>query len=248
MALPESMLSQYKEYLDEDRCGIYEFRGRKLIVLPTVFDPTHNTPRLAEIVEDRVRQVLESGERCRVFEMGTGSGAAILSAAQVPGAVASACDISPMSVANAQVNALWWGIDCEVYQSDLFESVPVGRFDVIFWSMPWISGDPGELSDVRYRAAFDPGYASVTRFLEACHSRLSSIGRVILSVDRDVCDYPLILSMIEAAGFRWSIADEAPASFEGMDLTYVYLELEQVPATVVGEPVPTAATGEPVTV
>jgi len=225
MALDSARMEEYRVYLDQDRCGIQEFRGRPLVVLPSVFDPTHNTPMLAELVERRAAELVAAGHECHILEMGTGCGAAVLSVATQSGVRASACDISPMCVLNTQVNALWWGVDCHVYQSDLFAEVPPGRFDIVFWSPPWISGDPGGVDGVRYLSAFDPDYTTLGRFLEDCRGRLTRDGRVYLGVDRDVCDYPLIVKMLDAAGYQWTVAAEQTAAFEGNELTYVYLEL-----------------------
>ncbi|MGB5967529.1 MAG: hypothetical protein WBG70_04285 [Spirulinaceae cyanobacterium] len=85
------------------------FHDKEVMLLPTVFPPDTNTPLLAEIISGLAEKMLATKDTCRVYEMGAGSGAAIVYVAQNPQVQAFASDISPMAALNIKVNALWWG-------------------------------------------------------------------------------------------------------------------------------------------
>jgi len=216
-----------KDYLANTPYGIMDFQGREIIVLPTVEPPDLNTSELADVLKVLVNKFLENHEEYRVFEMGVGSGAAILSVAKMPGVVASATDISPMAVLNAKANALWWGVECNIYEGDLFENVPQGKFDLIFWNIPFFPEDPGNMEDVRFKIGFDPGYNNFQRFLANVNSRLVEGGQVLLGVDHDMCDLDKIYHLIDMANFNAEVFKEHQITWGGLDLKLAFLLLSR---------------------
>lgn len=216
-----------KDYLTNTPYGIMDFRGREVIVLPTVFPPDLNTTYFCEAVEKVTSKFIEKNKQCRVFEMGMGAGAAIVSVAKMPGAIASASDISPMAVLNAKANALWWQVQCNIYQGDLFENVPQGEFDFICWNMPWFSVDPGGIEDVRFKIGFDPGYNNFQRFLVDVNSRLVEGGNVLLGVDHDMCDLDKIYHLIDTANFDSEVFQQHEITWGGLDLKLAFLLLSR---------------------
>lgn len=156
-----------------------------------------------------------------------GAGAAIVSVAKMPGVIASASDISPMAVFNAKANALWWGVQCDIYQGDLFENVPQGKFDLIFWNIPFFPEDPGNIEDVRFKIAFDPGYNNLKRFLVDVNSRLVEGGQVLLAVDYDMCDLDKIYHLIDTANFNTEIFNEHQITWGGLNLKLAFLLLSR---------------------
>lgn len=121
--------------------------GRRVVIVPVwekydpapgevtvLMDPgmafgtgTHETTRLcAAMLEDY------SPEGKRVLDVGCGSGILAVTAAKLGAAEAFACDIDPQSVKVARENCELNhtpNVRCEV--SDLFASVPEGKYDVI---------------------------------------------------------------------------------------------------------------------
>lgn len=214
-----------REYLKETPCGIMEFGNKKIITLPTVFPPDINTLELAKVTSKLVRQFLEINHQCRVFEMGVGTGGAILSVAQVPGVIASGADISPMAVLNAQANALWWGAKCEIYHSDLFDNVPSNKFDIIVWNIPWLSENPGDIEDIRFQAGFDPNYQSLQKFLSDVNQRVASGGSILLAVEKNFCNLNAIYNLIDQAGFQREIFEEIAVVWQEMNLGLMFIQL-----------------------
>jgi release factor glutamine methyltransferase len=215
-----------REYLKNSPHGIMSFYNGERIVLPTVLPPDINTSQFAEVSEGLVRELMTHNSQCRVFEMGTGTGGPILSVAKISGVVASAADIVPMAVLNAQANAIWWGVECNIYHSDLFENVPSGQFDLILWNIPWLSEDPGEIEGVHFKGGFDPGYKSLWRFLnQANDERLAPGGKMLLAVDRFFCNRDAVHNYIEKAGFDMEVYREATTMWSGMELQLDFLLL-----------------------
>ncbi|MCU0444977.1 MAG: methyltransferase [Microscillaceae bacterium] len=217
-----------REIIREAPHGFIKFKSNDLVVLPTVFSPEHNTPQISEIVEGMVKDYLSTHQECKVFEMGMGTGAAILTVAKHEKVKAYASDISPMAALNTKANALWWGVNCEVYEGSLFSSVPKGQFDVIFWNIPFFREDPGGVEDVRFRAGFDPGYKFLGQFLADCQNeRLSAEGQILLAVDHDMCDLSAIQALIDQNGFQSEFKDGGYIKWGEMDVHLGYFFLRK---------------------
>jgi release factor glutamine methyltransferase len=214
-----------KEYLKETPCGIMEFGDKKIITLPTVFPPDINTLELAKVTSKLVKQFLETNYECRVFEMGCGTGGAILSLAQLPGVIASGADISPMAVLNSQANALWWGTKCDIYHSDLFDDVPPNKFDIIVWNIPWLSENPGDIEDIKFKAGFDPNYQALQKFLLEVKSRLADRGSILLAVEKNFCNLNLIYDLIDNTSFYREVYEEIPVIWQEMNLDLMFIKL-----------------------
>lgn len=217
------LVAMAKDYINNSPYGNMDFLNQELIVLPTVFPPDLNTPLLAEFVEKLVKKFLEKNAQCHVMEMGTGSGAAILKIAQIPGVIATASDIAPMAVLNAKANALWWGVECDIYQGNLFENVPLKKFDIIFWNVPFSSHDPGNIEDVKLRIAFDPDYRCLKQFLIDVNERLAEEGQILLAVDYDMCDFDTICNLVDKAGFHAKVFQESQIMWHGIEWNLAFL-------------------------
>jgi len=77
--------------------------------------------------------VVSEGER--VLDVGTGTGMLAILAAKLGGKVL-AVDMLHQAVNSAKQNALLNKVDVEVIKSNLFEKVPVQKFDVIIANVP----------------------------------------------------------------------------------------------------------------
>ncbi|GAX43179.1 release factor glutamine methyltransferase [Tolypothrix sp. NIES-4075] len=219
-------LQKLKYFINnESPYGVLEFRDQRLIVLPTVFPPIFNTNLLSVVVEELVSKFIEKQNLCRVFEMGPGCGAAILTVAKIKGVIASASDIAPMAVLNTKANALWWGVECDAYQGNLFENVPEEQFDIIFWNIPFVKENPGDIEDVKFRSAFDPNYQYLTKFLEQVNNRLTEHGQIVLAVDYILCDLDTVYILIDKAGFSSEVYKEGKIIWQQEEITYAYLLL-----------------------
>lgn len=219
------LITKFKNFHSQTPYGEFNFRDQKIIVLPTVFPPIYNTTLLSEIVEELAIKFIEKKNSCQVFEMGLGSGAAILTVAKMDGAVASASDIAPMATLNTKVNALWWGVKCDVYGGNLFENVPQGKFDIIFWSIPVSKENPEGTEDIRFRSIFDPDYKHLTQFLDDVNNRLLENGQILLALDYDFCDLNQVYILIDKADFKAEVYRESKMAIEEEIASFAYLLL-----------------------
>ena len=94
-----------------------------------------------ELIPDALQTCLPKGTRVRrVVDVCTGSGClAILLAHAFPGARVEACDLSADALEVAKINVRDHHLDDHValYQSDVFDSVPVARYDLIISNPPY---------------------------------------------------------------------------------------------------------------
>jgi HemK-like putative methylase len=114
----------------------------------------------------------------RILDLGTGSGAMALLAAQ-QGADVIAVDISPLAVAcaegNAQINGLTHRI--VVRQSNLFEHLQGEQFSCILFNPPFMKGTPSTPLEM---ALYDDEYCHLTQFFNEVSDHLLPRGRLLL--------------------------------------------------------------------
>lgn len=210
-----------KRNIDAFSWGKGQFGGRELVVLPTVFPGEHFTPFLADRMVEVARETVGRIGHCHTLEMGAGTGAAILTVAGVPGVSAVAIDVNPMAALNVSANALHWGVECRSLAGDVFAPLePEERFDLVFWHIPFMDLDPGEIHDPRYTAGFDPGYAALKRFLDAISSRLAPGGQAFLGLDRTLCDFSSVEKLARARGHSFDVRAESETRRGNLDIRF----------------------------
>jgi len=127
------------------------FYNHEFQVTPDVLDPRPETEAL-------VSAALQL-PWARVLDLGTGSGAIILSLlAERAEATGIATDLSPAALGVAQANAEALGLAarCELILSDWFTDI-TGRFDLIVSNPPYIA--QGEMPDLAPELSFEPRMA-----------------------------------------------------------------------------------------
>src|SRR5919108_2157354 len=118
--------------------GHQEFWGLDFIVTPAVLIPRPETEHVIETVLELAREK----PRCRLVDVGTGSGCIALALAkELPRAEVHACDISAEALEVAGINAARLELDARVrfHQSDLlssFEARP--QFDFVVCNPPYV--------------------------------------------------------------------------------------------------------------
>ncbi|RMH51817.1 MAG: peptide chain release factor N(5)-glutamine methyltransferase [Alphaproteobacteria bacterium] len=137
--------------------GEREFWGRRFRVTADVLDPRPDTETLIEAA-------LALGPRRRLLDLGTGSGAILLTLlAEWPGATALGIDASAAALAVARDNARRLGVAdrARLRQGDWLDGV-AGRFDLILCNPPYIpeaelAALEPEVRDWEPRIALTPG-------------------------------------------------------------------------------------------
>ena len=157
------------------------FRGLDLEILPSVFHPKYfgSTSVLASFVEALDMTGSE------VLDMGTGSGAIGLIAAR-SGARVMAVDINPAAVECARANAVSNGLELEVRESDLFETVGDREFDFVIWNPPFFPKEPQNVGEMAFFAGVE--FKTLATFARELPEHLAADGKcyLVLSLDIDV--------------------------------------------------------------
>ena len=94
-----------------------------------------------EILVEEVIEITKRLTRPKILDLCTGSGAIAISIAKyAPNAIVYASDISKNAIEIAKKNAKANGVQdrIEFIESDLFESIPTTKFDIIVTNPPYI--------------------------------------------------------------------------------------------------------------
>ncbi|MFN3546980.1 MAG: peptide chain release factor N(5)-glutamine methyltransferase [Mesorhizobium sp.] len=121
--------------------GHREFYGLTLSLSPDTLEPRPDTETLVDLVLPRLRAIAADRGRCRILDLGTGTGAIALALlSQIPQAQAVAADIAPGALSTARRNAEANGLSdrFETVLSDWFGTMS-GRYDAILSNPPYIS-------------------------------------------------------------------------------------------------------------
>jgi release factor glutamine methyltransferase len=120
--------------------GEREFYGRVFSLTPAVLDPRPDTEILIEVALDLVRPVHPDGRGLTILDVGTGSGAILVTLlAELPAATGLGIDISPGALECAQANARALGVAAraEFQTHDAREGLPDG-YALIVSNPPYI--------------------------------------------------------------------------------------------------------------
>ncbi len=121
--------------------GHRSFFGLELALSPAVLEPRPDTEILVDTVLPQAHRIAEREGRCRILDLGTGSGAIGLALADaVADALVVATDISSEALQVARGNAMRLGLSNRFHtiQSNWFSDVE-GRFDLIVSNPPYIA-------------------------------------------------------------------------------------------------------------
>lgn len=190
--------------------GHRAFYGLDLALSAATLEPRPDTETLVDLALPHLRDVAAAKGRCRVLDLGTGTGAVALAVlAHVPEAVAVASDLSEAALATARENASALGLSdrFETVRSDWFAQI-AGRFDAILSNPPYIRSAEIAYLDVGIRhfdpqAALDGGptgldaYAAIAA---GASEHLEGRGFVALEIGYD--QSADVAGLFEARGFR----------------------------------------------
>lgn len=161
--------------------GFREFYGLAFELSPHTLEPRPDTEALVDLVLPFVRGIAQAAGGCDILDMGTGTGAIVISLLRHESAARGlATDISPEALATARRNADINGVGdrLDTMSSDWFADVE-GRFHVIVSNPPYIpaseiAGLQREVRDHDPRAALDGGedglnaYRAIAKGAHAC--------------------------------------------------------------------------------
>jgi len=184
--------------------GDREFFGLTFKVTPATLIPRPETELLVELA---LKRFPEQG-KCRVLDLGTGSGAIALSIAHArPNVEVMAVDASTASLEVATLNAQQLGIrNVHLLHSDWFSKLQGERFDMIVSNPPYIAAGDIHLSqgDVRFepQAALvsgKDGLDDIRKIAAQAKEHLNSDGWLLMEHGYDQAEK--VRAILQQAGF-----------------------------------------------
>lgn len=162
--------------------GQREFYGREFTVTPDVLIPRPETEALIEFVLN--------GDffNPTILDVGTGSGAiAITLAAEMPNAIVTASDISPVALEVARKNAVALDANVAFVQSDLLTNIP-GQYTIIVANLPyvdraWVVSPETKAEPELALFAEDNGLALIKQLIVRAKNHLLKNGILLLELD-----------------------------------------------------------------
>ncbi|MEU2133979.1 HemK2/MTQ2 family protein methyltransferase [Streptomyces sp. NPDC018352] len=176
-----------------------------LVTLPGVYPPQGDTWLLMTALE---REGIRPG--ADVLDLGTGSGALALRAAQMGGRV-TAVDIARRAVATARLNALLHHRRITVRRSDLLSAVGQRSYDLVLCNPPYMPSPATRIPTRGAPRAWDAGpdgRAVVDRVCEDAPAALRR-GGVLLMVHSKLCDPAATVRRLSRGGLEASISARA---------------------------------------
>jgi len=188
--------------------GVREFYGREFKITKDVLSPRPET----EMLVDEVLKFKRGNPKVRILELGTGSGAIIISIlAEImsDSISATATDISDAALKIARENAKTYNLldHIEFIQGSWFEPV-TGQYDIIISNPPYITNST--LKNLQPEVIqFDPGLAlnGGEDGLEAYRSiifnakdHLSELGKILFEIGFDQATS--VLELLKQVGFK----------------------------------------------
>lgn len=160
-------------------------------------------------------------------EVGCGSGiVSCMVALKNPHIRITATDINVFATENTAINAKNLGVSSQirVINGDVLDSVPkTGKFDSIFWAMPFGFLDSDLSISLEEMQVFDPGYRSIYKFFQTAKKHLNKNGRLLIGFSDDLGHRHLIESYASEFGFQLSTLN-SKALKEETNLEFLILE------------------------
>lgn len=196
------VIRKWLGHCEYDDHALEHFDGRRILVLPTVFNPRalrtgrFFASQLTAATLARVDSVLD---------MGTGSGICAVACAEHVHRVL-AVDINPAAVRSARINALMNDVEAriEVRESDLFDHVGDERFDLILFNPPFMRAAPRDSRDHAWR-----GSEVIERFARELRDHLRPGGYALLLLST----FANAASFLDAFDDSWRVERWAERDF-----------------------------------
>ncbi|KAK3726748.1 hypothetical protein QZH41_001545 [Actinostola sp. cb2023] len=199
--------------------------GKTFWQFPTVFD-SEFTQQGCEFLASEVSQIvkeelsnMDNEDFFDFLEVGCGNGNTLIEVAlNHDNCRIWATDINPNAIENTKENVQLHGLENRVYAftGDVYNvpDLKDRRFDLIFWSFPFIpfaSPNPQEkrvLSPLE-RGLVDPEYKGLREFLEGARDHLKKTGRILFAFSFKIGSEDLLKKVMAETGWGFRVLSEA---------------------------------------
>ena len=190
--------------------GQREFHGLMLRITPDVLDPRPDTETLVdwalEVMSEAAPRPAGEGP-CRVFDLGTGSGAIALAIqAARPDCEVHASDASAAALSVALGNAQALGLPVRFHEGSWWSALPPGlRVDLAVSNPPYIRPDDPHLTALVHEpasalVAAEDGLADLRQLIEGAHAHLLPGGWLLMEHGYDQAE--AVARLLRGAGFE----------------------------------------------
>ncbi|UCB53897.1 MAG: 50S ribosomal protein L3 N(5)-glutamine methyltransferase [Thiotrichales bacterium] len=207
-----AVLENYKIRLSQRKPAAYITREAWFAGLSFYVDERVLIPRspIAELIQQQFSPWIEADGVERILDLCTGSGCiAIACAYAFEQAEIVASDVSSDALDVATINRADHGLESrlELIESDLFESIPEQRFDIIVSNPPYVSDQ--EMSELGTEFSFEPsgglaagktGMDLVIPILQQAAAYLSEQGILVVEVGYSM---PALVELLPEVPFTW---------------------------------------------
>jgi len=166
--------------------GQRDFYGRSFKVNHHVLIPRPDS----EVIIDEAKKLLAYRPTGSILDIGTGSGCLIITVALETNNryTYEACDISAKALTVAKVNAKQLGAQVTWYQSNLLQSVPNKKYDLIIANLPYLTSEQVDEPSIQHepQLALDGGKDGLhyyRQLLTQLPNYLAVGGTVLLEID-----------------------------------------------------------------
>jgi release factor glutamine methyltransferase len=181
-----------------------------LSVQPAVYRPQDDTLLLGRVLTRTLEQLRAGSraDRCRVLELGTGSGYLAVRAATHPGVDVTAVDLADEALAAAGAEAESHGVAVRLLWGDLTAPVTGEQFDVVFSNPPYVPAEDPEVPRDGPARAWDAGLDGRAVLDRLCREvpRVLAPGGTVLIVQSALADADATRAMLEAEGMVTEVA------------------------------------------
>jgi len=184
--------------------GFVDFYGFRFNINKKVLSPRMETEILVENVLKDIKKI----KKCKILDIGTGSGAIAITLALLSDADVTAIDISKGAIDIAKENAKNLGAKLNFIQSDLFSELKKKqKYDIIVSNPPYIrsldvEGLDKEVKDYDPRLALDGGEDGLDFYRKICQkasSHLNKNGIIFFEIGKG--QYLSVKKLLEQNGF-----------------------------------------------
>jgi ribosomal protein L3 glutamine methyltransferase len=210
------------------------FCGLKFYVDERVLIP--RSP-IAELISNHFEPWVDSSQVHRILDLCTGSGCiAIACQYMFEDAAVFASDISSDALEVARVNRHEHGLDdcLELYQSDLFDRIPVQQFDLIVCNPPYVDAEDMSLLSDEFLsepgiglAAGEDGLDLVDRILQGAGEFLSEQGVIFIELGNSQNAMMEKYTFLPMAWVDFEFGGSGVCCIQGQDIRQQQANIEQ---------------------